>query len=164
MKTQEEVNKEFDEKFKEHFALDYVCKKCGHSWVYHKWIDLNYSDVCTGCRVEECGCKSKDFEYKIRGFFNYNNICEELKSFIKKVRINDIKSLIEWIEAKESHYPEDVFPKPPYGWKQDLWKWCEGKGFSVLRIVGDFARWQEKVCKEEIIFYLKEELEELLIK
>jgi len=44
-----------------------------------------------------------------------------------------------------------------------LWKWCEGKGFSVLRIVGDFARWQEKVCKEELIAYLKEELEESLI-
>jgi hypothetical protein len=96
MKTQQEIEKEFDEKFSRYFAVSYLtCKKCGHIKESHCWDGSGrweYSGY-DKCREEGCDCTDydiiADFEEKI---YDYNDGYEEVKSFIRKIRKDYIKN------------------------------------------------------------------------
>lgn len=61
-----------------------------------------------------------------------------------------LEGKIEEIKGIEK-YQKDLFPEPPKGWQKNLDNWCKSQGYRIDNISAHFARWQEKVVKDDII-------------
>lgn len=92
--------------------------------------------------------------------------CEACKLYLKVLWEKTADFWLSKLDAYQSSllgrieginkYPEDIFPEPPEGWQKELDEWAKNKGFRIDNISAHFARWQEKIVKDDIYTLIKE--------
>lgn len=81
---------------------------------------------------------------------------EQAKSQGAREALEEVKKEVSEIEK----YPVSVFGEPWKGWEKDLQALAKSKGYDITNISAWYARWQEKLVKEDVISILQSNLKE----
>ncbi len=71
----------------------------------------------------------------------------------------DIRAVLrEGVEAMPDMYPVDIFPEPWAGWQEDIDALAKSKGRRIDCISAEYARWQNKVTRDDILTLIDDTL------
>lgn len=69
-------------------------------------------------------------------------------------REQERQEIVDAIEKRETNYPEEIFSSPPKDFQKELDEWAKSQGYRIDNISAYFARWQEKIVKEDIVKFI----------